>query len=393
MKNLEGKIRVLYITSLGAGGAERYLIEVCNRINRYIFKPFLYYPEGDATLLSLLREDVEVIRGPRLTFRFRRPFISLYTSIRTLYNLVKVIKSQRIDLVHVSILFPSHIYPLSTKITGVPIVLTLTRDWELYPFPIRLWFLIARFCGLQSYAKYIGVPYHKNTWARAWLIPDHKFFINYHGVDTNWFSPREKELSKKCIGFDEDTPVLTVIARLFKVKGVHKAIGVLPFVKKRHPNIKLLIVGSGPEKENLQNLCQQLGVEKEVFFIPFQKDVRPFLAAADLYLQTTDNPLIGQSTLEALAMGKPIITFCKDEKERKMAIETCIPGYNGEMVNTLDLLQAGEIISDLLEEQEKLTEMGKNSRKLALQKFDLAHNIKRIENLYISIVRKREVLR
>jgi glycosyltransferase involved in cell wall biosynthesis len=77
---------------------------------------------------------------------------------------------------------------------------------------------------------------------------------------------------------------------------------------REHPRALLLIVGSGPEEGSLVNLAYKLGIADSVAFEPWQDDMRPYYAAANLYVLTSDYEGYSMSLVEAAASGCPLVS-------------------------------------------------------------------------------------
>ena len=69
----------------------------------------------------------------------------------------------------------------------------------------------------------------------------------------------------------------------------------------------LVMIGDGPDRVDAEEEARRLGVDKDVSFLGNLVDVAPLLAAADLFLLTTDRESFGLSALEALASGVPVV--------------------------------------------------------------------------------------
>lgn len=145
---------------------------------------------------------------------------------------------------------------------------------------------------------------------------------------------------------------ITYIGRLSKVKGIDILIRAVALVCKE-VSVKLSIVGDGVEKEELEDLTRQLGIENITTFYGQQLDIVPFLASADLFVYpSTCQEVFGISIVEALAFGVPCIAnavggipeiitdgvtglLCKsfDEKELAEKIKIALSSNNNEMIN------------------------------------------------------------
>lgn len=100
--------------------------------------------------------------------------------------------------------------------------------------------------------------------------------------------------------------ILTV-GRLVKVKNIKLQIEALAEVIKIFPNIRLVIVGDGHEKNNLQKIAKRLKVEDKVEFAGWQDNVADYYKKADLFLLTSNSEGWGMAAMEAMAAAVPVI--------------------------------------------------------------------------------------
>lgn len=135
------------------------------------------------------------------------------------------------------------------------------------------------------------------------------------GVDDTFFFKRTRNADaiKRELGIDGR--VVLFIGRLIDLKGVDYLIKATPEVLKRCPDINVLLVGSGPQKEYLMNLSKDLGVENRVVFIDKvpQDEILKFYAIASVFVLPSivnargETEGLGVVLLEAMASGVPVI--------------------------------------------------------------------------------------
>ncbi len=108
--------------------------------------------------------------------------------------------------------------------------------------------------------------------------------------------------------------VLLSVARLVYRKGIDRVIKLLPKLVNRYPSLVYVIVGSGPEREFLQNLATSCGVLKKVYFVGSKRgqDLANYYAAADIFVlpvrsEPPDVEGFGMVFLEAQLFGLPIV--------------------------------------------------------------------------------------
>lgn len=103
---------------------------------------------------------------------------------------------------------------------------------------------------------------------------------------------------------------LTVVGRLSTTKGQHRVIEAVGSLKKQGVNVSVCLVGSASEPDYdvaLMGRARELGVEKNVTLVGEQPNPAPYIAAADVCVTPSDIEAFGRTTLEAMALGKPVV--------------------------------------------------------------------------------------
>jgi N-acetyl-alpha-D-glucosaminyl L-malate synthase BshA len=101
-------------------------------------------------------------------------------------------------------------------------------------------------------------------------------------------------------------PVLMHVSNFREVKRVRDVIRVFAEVNRERPSV-LVMIGDGPDRPAAEEEARALGVESSVSFLGKLEQIAPLLAAADLFLLTSQTESFGLSALEALASGVPVI--------------------------------------------------------------------------------------
>jgi glycosyltransferase involved in cell wall biosynthesis len=125
-----------------------------------------------------------------------------------------------------------------------------------------------------------------------------------HSIKRPIFVPKTRET----LGYDPEDVLLVTVGRLIPRKAVHDLIYA---VQSQHTNVKLLIVGDGPERQKLQELAVSLHVSDRTFFLGNVSEETKFqiLNIADIYVSATRHEGFGLVFLEAMAVGLPIISY------------------------------------------------------------------------------------
>lgn len=130
------------------------------------------------------------------------------------------------------------------------------------------------------------------------------------GVDTSFFVPGDRQLSRTKLEVSVDDVVLVVVGRLVPVKRYDRAIDTLARVRARGHRAVLLIVGEGPERSRLEKHAESAGVAGSVRFLGFRTGsaLREVLTAADLQLCTSEFENLSLALLEGMSVGIPVIS-------------------------------------------------------------------------------------
>ncbi len=105
----------------------------------------------------------------------------------------------------------------------------------------------------------------------------------------------------------DDEPILCHISNFRKVKRVEDVVRVFSEVNKEIPS-RMLLVGDGPERIRLEQLCRELGLCDRVMFLGKVRDTQHVLEISDLFLLPSETESFGLAALEAMSMGVPVIS-------------------------------------------------------------------------------------
>jgi len=108
--------------------------------------------------------------------------------------------------------------------------------------------------------------------------------------------------------FPQFQNIILMVSRLAPEKNIEMALRAFQKTARRFPDTGLIIVGSGPEQEKLEQLVAELSLEDNVHFEGERTDVVSFYKTATLFLHTSDFEGYGMALVEAAASGCPIVT-------------------------------------------------------------------------------------
>lgn len=163
-------------------------------------------------------------------------------------------------------------------------------------------------------------------------------------------------------------PRFLLIARLLTAKGIREYAQAATIIKDKYPQVQFDLVGwidDNPDAIKQSEL--DTWVASGLFnFLGKLTDVRPAIAACSVYVLPSYREGTPRTVLEAMAMGRPIITT-----DAPGCRETVIDGYNGYLVPVKAVEELAAAMEGFIVNPELITEMGKASRQLVEEKFDV----------------------
>lgn len=188
--------------------------------------------------------------------------------------------------------------------------------------------------------------------------PNKTEIVNGSGVDLNRYE----------FSILPNNATFLFVGRLLKEKGIREYINAAGKIKTKYPNARFLAVGdidtnpSSLRKEEIE----KYQAEGLIAFEGFHQDVRPFIRASDYFVLPSYHEGTPRCVLEAMAMGRPIITT-----DAPGCRETVINGINGFLVPIGNIDALAEKMDFMLNHKNSAIEMGRKSRCIVEEKYDV----------------------
>jgi CDP-glycerol glycerophosphotransferase len=177
-----------------------------------------------------------------------------------------------------------------------------------FPELERMFRLYRHADALISVSRQTSDLNRKNISGRFNLDP-HKFVSCDNLLDPEGMLNLSRETLNGSDGalFQTDAPVFINIGRLSVEKGHEKLLHAFAGFVKGHPYARLLILGSGPLRQHLEQVILTLELTSNVFLLGYRSNPYPFLAAADCFVLSSNHEGQPMTLLEALVLNKPIV--------------------------------------------------------------------------------------
>jgi len=144
---------------------------------------------------------------------------------------------------------------------------------------------------------------------REWGVDDRRIVVLPNGVDPVVFHPfaGDRQALMGPLGFSIEDKVVTFVGRLHPIKRVDLLILAFRHLKASVPEARLVIVGDGPSRSELERLSVELGLSGAVVFEGSKPNVVPYLQASDLFVLPSEVEGMSVALLEAMACGVPVL--------------------------------------------------------------------------------------
>lgn len=214
------------------------------------------------------------------------------------------------------------------------------------------------------------------------INPDKEIHTIYNFIDEKTFVPRNPGSLKEELGIEEDEKVLIHMSNFREVKNIPDIIKSFHQVLQK-TKAKLLLVGEGPEMENIQQMVDDMNLADAVIFTGKRNDAAKLLAISDVMIHLSEKEAFGLVLLEAMACGVPSVAA-----NRGGIPEVVMDGENGFLVPYGDVEKATEKVLELLNDDELRHRFIENGLMTAREEFHSKNIVEQYERLYYEVAGK-----
>jgi glycosyltransferase involved in cell wall biosynthesis len=198
-------------------------------------------------------------------------------------------------------------------------------------------------------------------------VPKEKIFITYNSPDTDFLFDIKNKIILKEGPISKNKFRILHLSRLVEWKKVDMLIRATKNLQHKYPEIELMVIGEGPEKNNLIALANELGVKDKVDFLGAVYDPTELgkkIMSCNIYVLAG---MGGLSINDAMIYGLPVICSVCDGTEKYLVIE----GYNGLYFESGNQESLESKIEKLLADEVLCQQMGKNSLEIVENKINI----------------------
>jgi glycosyltransferase involved in cell wall biosynthesis len=242
---------------------------------------------------------------------------------------------------------------------------------------------INRFLNRLSYTTVVDSNMVADYLSETEKLPRDRFTVIHNGVDITaieesrrLYCPKRDVLRAE-FSVASDEKLFLTIGRMVRQKNHLRMVDAFALLVKSRPNCKLMIIGDGGFKDEIELRVKQLGVSDKVILLGSRKDIHQFYVMSDITLLSSDHEGFCIAAMEGLAFGAPLVST-----RVAGVVEYLEDGKNGFFAEKTpeDLAEKMEKIVDLSESN--FIDFQENSRRTALN-YSLESYGKRLTKLFI----------
>lgn len=380
--------KILYvITKSNWGGAQRYLFDLATSlpVNEFEVVVALGGTGEKKAGAGVLEKNIREAGVRTIFIRSLIRNISPIQELKSFWELVRLLKTERPDVIHLNSSKAVTMGALAGRVAGVPKIISTVHGWafnEPRPLWQRTLLKGIHWIGVTLSHKTITVSLYDFNQAALWPLVRGKIVHIHNGISP--YKPEQKAIARK--HFSDLVPELSVYtnalwigtnSELHKNKGLDFLLTAFANIHIDHPQTIVVIVGSGEERKNLEALACELGIATKVFLLGFIENARNYLQAFDIHTLTSRKEGLPYALLEAGCAGLPVVA------SKVGGIPEIIDsGIQGLLTPVGDTGVLSRALADLIEAPALREEYGKNLQHKIRDDFSMEEMIGRTKALY-----------
>ena len=359
------------IEDMGVGGLERNVALIAENLDPAKFNVSVWcLGEGGAIADELIEKggDLRILNLPS----YHRP--------ENILKLVNKLKANKVHILHTHGYFANTMGRLAAIIARTPKRFAHIQNshWTSEERKKRNYMIdrvLSLFCNRIIACSEVSRKYQIEV---AKIHPN-KIVTIHNCTNMKIFDPCKSWPGiRQEFGFTDKNIIIASVGRLTEVKGHRFLIKATQKIIKQFPEARVLIVGDGVERKNLQTQVRELSLGRHIYFLGTRHDIPNILSSVDIFVQPTlTREGLPLAITEAMASEKPVLAT-----DVGGVSEAVIEGMTGVLVPPGNHDDLAEGLIYLLSNPLRRKEIAIEGRKICLEKFSLDKMIKKIEAVY-----------
>jgi glycosyltransferase involved in cell wall biosynthesis len=234
----------------------------------------------------------------------------------------------------------------------------------------------------------------KEYLCNKYKLSDTKVDVIVNGIDLKRFTLSDSNNKLKIeLGFNKDNLIIGYCGSFSVFQGVYEFVKSIPFIINANEKCRFLLVGGGPEFENIISLVEELGVRNKVKLtgIVLPEKVPEYMSCMDVFVMPRPSNRATETTIplkifEAMAMKKPIIAT--NVGGISEVLEDNIDAF---LVPPNDEIALAKGIVDLLRDKSCMSKISNNARKKVEKHYSWSESSMKLFSIYKTIIQEKKI--
>ncbi len=377
------KLKILYIDHAPVmGGAEHSLLALLTQLDRSRFEPVLASTRGTKLAEEAGRIGIKVKHPSLEQLRsVRNPATVFWRTSKGVAELVRLIRSERIDIVHANVMRSSIYGAMVSRLTKTPLVWHV-RDIHRERSYLQIMSKLADRIVAISAAVKDSLP----QWAHS------KTSVVYNGLNLSEFDSSKEDGAgfRRDIGVADGEFLVGNVGWIAPWKGQRLFLEMASRIAGEKNNVRFVIVGDAADNR-YADFCRQLRayadekLGERVIFAGSRRDMARVMAGLDLLVHCAKDEPFGRVLIEAMAMEKPVVAI-----HGGGADEIILDEVTGFLLPKGDVDALVRSVLTMEADSSLARSMGHEGRERVVSSFSLDTHVCHIERIYESIALRRK---
>ena len=375
---------VKFVTHFAVGGTERQFVYTASGLDRSRFDIRI----ACMARIGAFMKDIQALNVPIWEYPTRGFYT--YQTVRQQFNFARDVRRDGVHVVHAYGFYPNvfAIWPAALATRAVTIA--SVRDMGVFSDRHKLRMLSqAMACRLAD-----CIIANSNA-VREWLVKQGLGKYNIQVVPNGITMPAPQHNDEPSpirteFNIDPKTPLIAVVGRLVRTKGLEYFLEAASNLATRFPAARFLVVGEAnvepPYRDELEARAKDLNLEGRIIFTGQRSDVQQIMREIDISVLPSLTESFSNSLLESMANGLPVVATKVGGNP-----EVVTDGETGILVPAADSAALTRGITQLLESPELAQRLGAAAREKVAREYSIECLLRRTEDLYITLLEQRGV--
>ena len=367
------KIKILHLTyHMGIGGTEQVIYQLVNNADSTLFDNSIACIEGEVGPIG------QKLQQAGTTFHVLTRVPGFDTAL--IKAIRQLLKDHQIDIVHCHQYTPYVYGVLASMFTGTKVFFTEHGRFhpDRYSWKRRM---VNPLLGTTTHTITAISEATKDALAHYEWFRSGAIKVIYNGIESQ--EPVEGLRQSRELQLTEDHLVHGTITRFDTIKNLPMMINAFASLHKTHPHSRLLLVGDGETRPEMEALVASLSIQDAVIFTGFQTDTIKYMSLIDVYVLSSFSEGTSMTLLEAMSLSKCCVVTAVGGN-----VEIINDRSNGLVVESDNTKMLVDALKSLADDSQLRQQLGAAAKASFDEKFDLDQMIQAFKLLYQAAAKK-----